>query len=312
VRTLIVVAALAASRAFAADAPRPLSSFRDCPSCPEMVVLAAGSYVMGSMEAETRLAGLPEDQGARERPAHRVTFARPFAIGKFEVTVDEYAAFVSETARPVVDGCITWDTATSKWGPLASANWRSPGYAQTGRFPVGCVTIDDARAYAAWLAAKTGKPYRIPSEAEWEYAARAGTRTMEPWADSQDGICARANVSDLARFEAHAAPPRDDTRFFGCRDGFVYAAPVGSFPADPWGLHDMVGNGWEWTEDCFVSHYEGATGDGSARREPACEQLVVRGGGWFSRTFFARPAGRSREEPGFRSSTLGLRIVRDL
>jgi formylglycine-generating enzyme required for sulfatase activity len=295
-----------------ADAPKSPASFRDCPACPEMVALPAGSYSMGSTEQETRKAGLPEEQGARERPARLVTIGRPFAIGRFEVTVDEYAAFARETSRPAVANCMTWDAAASRWGPLASANWRNPGYAQTGSFPVGCVTLEDARAYAAWLATKTGKPYRLPSEAEWEYAARAGTGTMQPWEDDASDICAHANVSDITRIEMHSAAPRDPARYFDCRDGFVYAAPVGSFPADPWGLHDMVGNVWEWTEDCFVPNYEGAPTDGSPRRESNCERLVVRGGSWYGRNWFARPAARSREPADYRSSTLGIRVARDL
>lgn len=309
-RRLIIVATLFVTGTAAADTPTQLTSFRDCPDCPEMVALPTGSFVMGSSEDEIRRAALPEDQAARERPAHRVELRRRIALGKFEVTVGEYAAFATQTARPLVAGCLTWDTAAGKWGPVAAASWREPGYPQTDRFPVGCVTIDDARAYAAWLAQKSGQRYRIPSEAEWEYAARAGTRDAA-WDDPQ-GICRRANVSDLTRMDAHGGGPRDPTRYFDCRDGFVAASPVGSFPADPWGVHDLVGNAWEWTEDCFVADYAGAPADGSARRDAACERLVVRGGGWYSRTFFARPAGRSREEPGFRSSTLGFRVVREL
>ena len=303
----------AAATASAADSHKPGAVFRDCADCPEMVALAAGSFVMGSTEEETKKAGLPEEHGARERPAHTVTFKKPFAIGKFELTLDEYTAFATATNRAAIDNCTTWDTAASKWGPLKSATWKTPGYEQTGRFPVGCVTIADARAYAAWLAQKTGKPYRIPSEAEWEYAARAGTRTMLPWADTQDNICARANVSDLTRMETHTAAEREATRYFECRDGFVYSAPVGSFPPDPWGLYDMVGNIWEWTEDCFIPHYNGAPTDGSVWRDPKqCDRLIVRSGGWYSRNWFARPAGRSRENPEYLSSTLGIRVVREL
>lgn len=317
-RTLVIVpsllaASLVAASAFAADAPKPFSTFRDCADCPEMVTLPAGSFVMGSTEEETKKAGLPEEQGARERPAHMVTFKKPFAIGKYEVTIDEYTAFTKDTGHPATENCITWDTAASKWGPVAAANWQKPGYEQTGRFPVGCLTIADARAYVTWLAKKTGKPYRVPSEAEWEYAARAGTRTMETWGDTQDGICAYANVSDLTRMETHTAVEREPTRFFECRDGHVYAAPVGSFPADPWGLFDMVGNIWEWTEDCFIPHYNGAPTDGSVWYDPKqCDRLIVRSGGWYSRNWFARPAGRSRENPDYLSSTLGVRVVRDL
>lgn len=312
-RPLILLATVITTAAGAADVPKPFSTFRDCAECPEMVALPAGSFVMGSTEEETSKAGLPEEQGARERPAHQVTFQKPFAIGKYELTVDEYAAFAKDTGRSATANCITWDKAAGKWGPVAAATWQNPGYEQTGRFPVGCMTIDDARAYVVWLSNKTGKSYRVPSEAEWEYAARAGTRTMLPWADTQDNICARANVSDLTRMETHTTADREPTRFFNCRDGFVYAAPVGSFEADPWGLYDTIGNIWEWTEDCFIPHYNGAPTDGSVWRDPKqCDRLIVRSGGWYSRNWFARPAGRSRESPDYLSSTLGIRVVRDL
>jgi formylglycine-generating enzyme required for sulfatase activity len=309
-KAILFAAVLAAH---AADSSKPGTVFRDCADCPEMVALAAGSFTMGSTKAETDRAELPDEQGARERPAHTVTFARPFAIGKYEITVDEYTAFANATARRATDNCITWDETAAKWGPVATATWKNPGYAQTGRFPVGCVTIDDARAYAAWLAQKSGKPYRIPSEAEWEYAARAGTRTMQTWGDSFDGICKFANVSDRTRMDKHTTVERDPTRYFDCEDGFIYAAPVGSFPPDRWGLYDMVGNIWEWTEDCFIPHYNGAPTDGSVRRDPSqCDRLIVRSGGWYSRNWFARPAGRSRENPDYRSSTLGIRVARTL
>jgi len=300
-RGLLLAAALAFSVPAAAQSSKP---FRDCPTCPEMVAVPAGSFTMGSTPAQTTAAGLPDEQAAREWPAHTVTIAKPFAVGRYELTVGEYAAFADETKRIAAANCTTWDASLKKWGPVAAATWRNPGYAQTDRFPVGCLTIDDARAYAAWLSAKTGQTYRVPSEAEWEYIARA-----EPAAKD---ICAAANVSDLGRAEAHGGDASDASRFFTCRDGYVYAAPVGMFPANGYGLSDVVGNIWEWTEDCFIPTYDGAPTDGSARRGADCKQLVVRGGGWYSRSWFARPTGRSREAPDYRSSTLGLRVVRDM
>jgi len=298
----LAVALLAA----AAHAQAPGGPFRDCPTCPELVVVPAGTFTMGSTPAETAAAALPDEQAQREYPAHRVVIARPFAIGRSELTVGEYAVFADATGRPPSAACITWDAAMTRWGPVADATWRAPGYPQTGRHPVGCLTLDDARAYVDWLSARTGQRYRIPSEAEWEYVARLGQRA------ASGNICAAANVSDLTRAEAHGGDAADATRFFPCRDGHVYAAPVGSYPADALGLYDVIGNVWEWAADCFVPDYGGAPADGSARADRGCERRVVRGGGWYSRTWFARAAGRSREAPDYRSSTLGLRVVREV
>jgi formylglycine-generating enzyme len=282
--------------------------FRDCPTCPEVVVVPAGSFIMGSTPEETTRAGLPAEQAAREWPAHHVTIAKPFAVGRYELTVGEYAAFAKDTARPAGNNCTTWDSAAKKWGPVADASWQNPGYPQTDRHPVGCLTLDDVRGYTQWLSQKTGQRYRVPSEAEWEYIARAGRNSDV----AAENICTSANVSDLMRAQAHGGDAADATRFFKCRDGHVFAAPVGAFPANPWGLSDVIGNIWEWTEDCFIPGYDGAPTDGSAHMPAGCERLIVRGGGWYSRSWFARAAGRSRETPDYRSSTLGLRVVRDL
>ncbi|MDX2144599.1 MAG: formylglycine-generating enzyme family protein [Rhodospirillaceae bacterium] len=288
------------------------SIIRDCPDCPELVLVPAGTFIMGSTSEETAKAALPAEQAAREYPAHRVTIPRPFAIGRYEVTVGEYEAFVNATHHVSSANCTTWDSAKGIWGPVPEADWRNPGYVQSTRHPVGCLTITDARAYTQWLSSRTGKAYRVPSEAEWEYVARAGATTLHTWGDTNKDICAYANVADQTRVEAHKIADPDPTRFFPCRDGHVFASPVGSFPANPWGLYDVIGNIWEWTEDCFIPHYDGAPTDGSVRREEGCDRLIVRGGGWYSRTWFARAPGRSREEPSYRSSTLGLRVVRDL
>jgi len=290
-----------------AQSLKPGTTFRDCPTCPEMVVVPTDAFVMGSTPAEAAAANVPQDQGMREQPAHPVTIANRIAVGRYELTVAEYAAFATEMDRPANNNCTTWDTAQGKFGEVASATWESPGYPQTDRHPVGCLTLDDARAYAKWLSQKTRQHYRLPSEAEWEYVARA-----DGVAGTAGDICAQANVSDAARLEAHGGNGADATRFFSCRDDFVYAAPVGSFPANAFGLSDVIGNIWEWTEDCFVPNYDGAPADGSARITKTCDRYVVRGGGWYSRTWFARSPGRSRETPDYRSSTLGVRIVRDM
>jgi formylglycine-generating enzyme required for sulfatase activity len=300
----ILLLAVFASPA-AAQSTKPGTVFKDCADCPEMVVVPTGVFTMGTAPEQAAAIQLPADQASREAPAHVVTIANPIAVGRYELTVAEYAAFVRDTNRETVSGCITWDQAANKWGEVASANWENPGYEQTPKHPVGCISLPEARDYAKWLSQKSGAHYRLPSEAEWEYIARAD----EP--EDADNICARANVSDASRIAAHGSDG-DATRAFSCDDKFVYASPVGSFPPNAFGLYDVIGNIWVWTEDCYVATYEGAPADGSARKDKGCDRFVVRGGGWYSRTFFARAAGRSRETPEWRASTLGIRLVRDL
>jgi formylglycine-generating enzyme len=296
----------------ASVAPTVGAVIRDCPQCPEMVVVPEGRFVMGSTPAESAAAKVREDTAAREWPAHSVRIPKPFAIGRYEVTRGEYGAFVAATRRADGGDCITWDQADGRWQPVAKASWREPGFPQRENHPAVCLDLADSSAYAAWLSSISGQRYRLPTEAEWEHAARAGTTTMNTWGDGYEQICVHANSSDLTRAQAHGGIGEEPTRFFTCRDGVVYTSPVGSFPANPFGLHDMVGNIWEWVQDCYTETYEGAPMDGSVWMWADCERRVVRGGAWYSRTWFLRPAARSRELPTFRSATLGLRVVREL
>jgi formylglycine-generating enzyme required for sulfatase activity len=291
---------------------QPGAVFRDCPDCPALVVIPAGVFIMGSTPQETTAAAVREDIAPREWPARRISIDKPFAIGRYEITRDQYESFVQATGRAGGDACITWNSATGRWENVVGASWQRPGFAQTGDHPVGCLDLADAQAYVTWLSERTGERYRIPTEAEWEYVARAGTTTMQTWGDSFGEVCRYANASDLSRAEAHGGLATEPTRFFSCRDGFVYTAPVGSFPPNPFGLYDVIGNIWEWVQDCYFATYEGAPGDSSAWLVDGCERRVVRGGGWYSRVWFVRPAGRSREEPEYRSMTLGLRVLREL
>lgn len=288
------------------------SVFRDCADCPEIVVIPPGSFTMGSTPEETQRANLRPDISPREWPAHKVTIAKAFGIGRFEITRAQYANFVRATGHPDGDSCITWNLDTNKWEPVAGASWRRPGFPQGQDHPAGCLNLADTRAYVEWLSTTTGQHYRIPTDAEWEYVARAGTTTLQSWGDSFDDICKYTNASDLDRADVHGGLEEEPTRFFQCRDGFVYTSPVGSFPPNQFGLYDVIGNIWEWVEDCYYATYQGAPTDGSAWIGENCDRLVVRGGGWFSRVWFVRPAGRSREEPEFRTMTLGLRVVREL
>jgi formylglycine-generating enzyme required for sulfatase activity len=286
--------------------------FRDCPQCPELVVVAPGEFVMGSTPEQSRAAQVREDTAAREWPARPVSIGKPFAIGRYEVTRGEYAAFVEATGREDGDACITWDQKNGKWQTVDGASWRRPGFPLDDQHPVGCLDLADSMAYVAWLSTVSGQRYRVPTEAEWEYVARAGATTMQTWGDGYDDVCRHANASELTRAEAHGGLKDEPTRFFNCHDGFVYSSPVGSFPPNPFGLYDVIGNVWEWVTDCYFETYKGAPSDGTAWIIEGCERRVVRGGAWYSRIWFLRPAARSREPPSFRSSTLGLRVLREL
>ena len=286
-----------------ADAPRPAGgvrdgeTFRDCPSCPELVVIPAGEFLMGSPASEQ---GRDDEEG----PQRRVRVER-FALGRYEVTRGEYAAFAAATRRDG-DRCVVYDDRTYRWSDRAS--WRSPGYRQTDEHPVVCVSWDDARAYVRWLSAETGRRYRLPSEAEWEYAARAGTSTSRYWGEGPSGQCGNENGADAAarrRFEGYTVA--------SCNDGREFTAPVGTFAANRFGLFDMLGNVGEWVEDCSHDSYRGAPLDGRAWTSGRdCGRRVSRGGSWASSPRDLRAAARSRPDAGGRLDSLGFRVARML
>ncbi|HJQ55534.1 MAG TPA: bifunctional serine/threonine-protein kinase/formylglycine-generating enzyme family protein [Vineibacter sp.] len=227
---------------------------------PEMLRIPGGSFVMGSPPDET-------DHLTTEAPQHQVSIEHPFHLGRYAVTRGEFASFLRST------------------GHKAASDWQNLSFTQNDRHPAGHVTWHDAKAYAAWLAECTGKPFRLPTEAEWEYAARAGTMDARYWGgDLQD-----------ARNHAHA-------------DCFS-TGPVGRFPPNAFGLHDMLGNGWEWVEDCWHDDYDGAPGDGSAWFDDDCGRRVLRGGSWSTRSDSLRAAARLKSDPGYRDKTFGFRVA---
>lgn len=191
-------------------------------------------------------------------------------------------------------------------------SWQDPGFPQTQYHPAVCVNWNDAKAYAEWLAEITGQPYRLITEAEREYATRAGTTTPWPWGTNTDNVCQYANVSDLTRLKAHTATQQSFETVFNCEDGFVYTAPVGSFAANPFGLYDTLGNVWEWVEDCFIDSYAETPTDGRAAQTADCEQRTLRGGSWFTFTFLNRPAARYGAPPGDRSGHIGFRVAKSM
>ena len=281
--------------------PKVGDQFRDCPECPEMVVVVpAGSYRMGSPSYEQ---GRHEDEG----PVHEVTIAAPFAIGRHEVTVAEFGRFVDAAGYSAGNSC--WTFEGGEWEDRAGRGWRNPGFGQSGGHPVACVDWNDAQAYVAWLSRETGEEYRLPSESEWEYAARAGTATARYWGEGESGQCRHANGGDASVKDRYSNWPWPVA---SCRDGHVHTAPVGSFASNGWGLHDVLGNVWEWTEDCRNDSYAGAPSDGSAWEYGDCGRRVLRGGSWDDVPSDLRAANRGRGTTGYRSGNYGFRVARTL
>ena len=238
--------------------------FRDCFECPEMVVVPAGSFRMGDLNG-----GGDADEG----PVREVAIARPFAIAKYETTFAEWDACVEAGACAPGAGDLGWGR---------------------GSRPAINVSPEDAEAYAAWLTGLTGVQYRLPSEAEWEYAARAGSDTRYPWGN------------EIGRNRANCD---------GCGSDWDDArtAPVGSFPANAFGVHDTVGNVYEWVADCGRETYEGAPSDGSVwSTDYACRVRMMRGGSWVSLPRALRSANRVRNPVAFRDINVGFRVARDL
>ncbi|HKY94149.1 MAG TPA: SUMF1/EgtB/PvdO family nonheme iron enzyme, partial [Kiloniellales bacterium] len=261
---LLLAAMLVGTVQMALGQMTPGESFRDCDDCPEMVVLPQGSFTMGS----------PEDEAGRlwdESPQHEVTIGYSLAVGRYEITRSEFEAFLTDSGRDAPTGCFGWNG--EKWVHNAQHGWQDPGFAQTATDPSLCLSWKDVQAYVQWLSEKTGKSYRLLSEAEWEYAARAGTTTARYWEGKDDEACGFANVSDLQTAEELGLEKKKGS-VFDCTDGYAYTAPAGSFPPNAFGLHDMLGNVWEWVEDCYHEDYTGAPTDGSAWASADCRERV--------------------------------------
>lgn len=294
------VALLAWLAAGGAHAQAP-TVLRDCPTCPELVAIPGGGFRMGSADDE---AGREVDEG----PVREVRL-QPFALGRYHVTRAEFARFVEATRYSVEPGCERY--VGNRWQLDANASWRNPGFRQSDRDPVVCVSWHDARAFLDWLSRGSGHTYRLPSEAEWERAARAGTTTARPWEGPETTACEYANVADI--FAADTLNwPKLPGELFLCRDGFARTSPVGRFKPNGFGLHDMLGNAWQWLADCYVDSYRGARGDGRPALAEPCELRSVRGGSWYSVPRYVRSAARGRVAPDSRDDLTGFRVARDL
>jgi formylglycine-generating enzyme required for sulfatase activity len=267
-----------------------------------MVVVPAGRFQMGAEPAEHDRYAVPPERASRELPRHTVTISRAFALGKYEVTRQEFAAFVQDAGYEVPPGCDEW--SGSRWVMQPGKNWRQPGFPQTDRDPVVCVNGDDAAAYLRWLTQKTGRPYRLPSEAEWEYAARGGTTTPFYWGGEWTEACRFENIAD------QSTEARGWKNINPCRDGYIYTAPVGSFQANPFGLFDMLGNAVELTADCRNDSYAGAPADGSPWTSGNCTDRIARGGArTHGEAYWVRAANRLFERYRGRLDQMGFRVA---
>lgn len=238
------------------EAQQPGSTFKDCPECPEMIVLPGGIFLMGTPENALTASRVSEG------PQRQVTL-QPYALSKFEVTQAQWTAVMGD------------DPSANKGADL----------------PVESVSWNAAKAFVEKLSEKTGKPYRLPTEAEWEYAARAGSTTAYAFGDDE------AQISEHSWFDGNSG---------------MSTHPVGEKPPNSFGLHDMHGNVWEWVQDCFHENYIGTPTDGSAAREyPSCDR-VSRGGSWYDVPEVARSAYRFKDGPDNSVSGMGLRLARSI
>ena len=279
--------------------PSPGTLIQDCPECPDLVAVAAGEFTMGSGPKE-KMRELDEE------PAHRVRVAAPFAVGKFEVTRGQYAAFVKDTGREHKPGCHSTRGGVFHKNPKAT--WQNPGFEQKDNEPVVCVSWEDTQAYVAWLSKKAVKQYRLLNEAEWEYVARAGSTGSRYWAETDNAaVCRYASVADTS---LKSVTP--GAQMFPCSDGFALTSPVGRFPANSFGVHDMLGNAWEWVEDCWNEGYAGAPDVAKPRLSGSCTERVFRGGAWNSNPATVRAAYRDRDSREERHDNVGFRVARSL
>jgi formylglycine-generating enzyme required for sulfatase activity len=283
---------------------KPKETFKECAQCPEMVVVPAGKFTMGSSDNEK---GRDKDEG----PQHIVTIGKPFAVGKFHVTVHQFAAFVAATGYNAGSNC--WTVEGGKQEERSDRSWQNPGFAQAGSHPAVCLSWNDAKAYVDWVAQTTGRPYRLLTEAEWEYAARGQIKTGQyprySFGNDEKDLCRFGNGADWRARDTIDGAKNWPTA--PCDDGYAYTSPVGSFAPNGFGLYDMQGNAWQWTVDCYHDSYSGAPADGSAWTAEDCHR-VFRGGSWSRNPRVLRAATREGGTRDIRGNGVGFRIARTL
>ena len=284
-----------------------------------MVVIPPGQFIMGTADSEPGRLG-------NEGPQREVTIARAFAVSKHEITVGQYRQFSADTNRGIKNNNCVVVTGLRGGEPVRGKSWDDPNYDQGDDHPVACISWNDSQDFIAWLAEKTGKGYRFLTEAEWEYAARAGTSTRYHFGNDEKELCDYANVPDLtAKVEMAKNEGWSPWLYVECNDGYgIQSAPVGSYKPNEFGVYDMHGNVWEWVEDCYYANFIDGPKDGSARLSADDCVRVVRGGSLSAPVAASRSAMRFGGETELRGPAaekapkewhnfnLGLRIARDL
>ncbi|WP_173024896.1 formylglycine-generating enzyme family protein [Acidovorax sp. SRB_14] len=327
---LTLLATSGAAQGPAAPAPQPagVAVWRNTLGM-AFVRIPAGQFAMGSQEAPATLArDYPDLEPERfgllgdEAPVHTVRIRRAFYLGQHEVTVGQFRRFIEASGyRPESEADGTggygynpgYDPATSARGDAFEGrdprySWRNPGFAQGDDHPVVNVTWNDAQALAAWLSRTEGHRYRLPTEAEWEYACRAGTRTRYPHGDEPQDLVRHANTFDQ---EAARYWPRWQAHALQGSDGHAFTAPVGSFAPNAFGLHDMLGNAWEWVADWHGETYYAHSPRNDPQGPAEGSVRVRRGGSWHTWAFYARCAYRNWNSPQTRYTLVGMRLVRE-
>ena len=298
---LMFLAALYAFPSRGHSASVPGYVFQDCPTCPSMVVVPSGQFVMG----EDRVSRMRDDSLRPHGPERRINIPQAFAVARFEVSEAEFTDFVTASGHRIESDCELSDEE------VADSVGRSPG-----ALPAVCVSWRDAAAYVEWLAYSTGQPYRLLTEAEWEYVARAGSHEEWPWGATTQDICRYANVLDESAMRVLSDHPvsRVPDAAAHCSDGAATRSPKGRYVANSFGVYDMVGNVWEWVADCSVLPYPDRPTDGSAVLLEAdqCTHRAVRGGSWRSRLERQRVTFRGRDPEDTRSDIFGFRVARSL
>ena len=269
---------------------KPGDRFKDCDDCPEMVVVPPGEFMMGSPKSE-------KGSGKDEGPLQKVTIPNKLAVGQFEITRAQFATFVKETGHDVGNKC--WTHEEAKWKDQTDRTYVNPGFPQDDTHPVTCVSWDDAKAYVQWLSRKTKKQYRLLTEAEWEYVARAKTNTPFWWGNSIS--TSQANYDGNYTYNGSKGTDRKKT------------VPVNSFKPNDFGLYNVHGNVFEWVEDCWHKSYEGAPKNGTAWTKGGdCSKRVLRGGSWFDIPGGLRSANRNWVNADYRYYIGGFRVSRTL
>jgi len=288
----------------------PLAAADDAVITPAMVTIKGGEFLMGST-ANPKDANFPISE-----PVHPVKI-KAFRLSRYETTVGQFRQFVDATGYQVTGDC--WKLAANEWGmEVGKVAWNSPVNAPTDYHPVMCVSWNDAHAYLEWLSRKTGKQYRLPSEAEWEYAARAGSNARYPFGDDPATLCKHANVFDRTGKAAITRLTGKSRNEVACDDGAEWTTVVGMYAPNAFGLHDMLGNVGEFVEDCQHLNYEGAPNDGSTWTNSCAAfhgstMVIHRGGSYNGAAVGASPTYRGHAGKDNRSSMgEGFRIAESI